>query len=73
MKKIILLISIPIMLSACSSSKSSANNSEKFSLDTTKLVSGNAFYQCPMNPEVLSKEPGECPKCGMALEKITKN
>ena len=27
-----------------------------------------AQYFCPMDPEVLSDEPGSCPKCGMALE-----
>jgi len=25
-------------------------------------------YVCPMDPEVRQKEPGPCPKCGMALE-----
>jgi hypothetical protein len=26
-----------------------------------------ALYTCPMHPEVVSKTPGKCPKCGMAL------
>ncbi len=25
-------------------------------------------WVCPMHPEVVSDQPGECPKCGMALE-----
>ncbi|HEV2523926.1 MAG TPA: heavy metal-binding domain-containing protein [Gammaproteobacteria bacterium] len=25
-------------------------------------------YVCPMHPEVISDKPGNCPKCGMALE-----
>jgi hypothetical protein len=25
------------------------------------------IYTCPMHPEVISDEPGECPKCGMDL------
>jgi len=25
-------------------------------------------YTCPMHPEVIKDKPGECPKCGMALE-----
>ena len=25
-------------------------------------------YTCPMHPEVISKEPGKCPRCGMDLE-----
>lgn len=28
-----------------------------------------AIYTCPMHPEVQQKEPGQCPKCGMDLEK----
>ena len=27
-------------------------------------------YTCPMHPEVQSEKPGNCPKCGMKLEKL---
>lgn len=30
--------------------------------------SQDAWYTCPMHPEVRQKGPGTCPKCGMALE-----
>ena len=33
---------------------------------TTKTV-----YTCPMDPEVISSKPGDCPKCGMTLRKKT--
>ena len=28
-------------------------------------------YTCPMDPEVVQAAPGDCPKCGMALEPVT--
>lgn len=31
-------------------------------------VSAGAIYTCPMHPEVRQDHPGDCPKCGMALE-----
>jgi len=30
---------------------------------------GNTFYTCPMHPEIHQNHPGNCPKCGMTLEK----
>jgi Cu+-exporting ATPase len=30
-----------------------------------------AIYTCPMHPEVQQNHPGDCPKCGMALEPKT--
>src|ERR1035437_2772255 len=29
---------------------------------------GKGIYTCPMHPEVQQDHPGNCPKCGMALE-----
>lgn len=39
---------------------------------TTSVAPGSStnadtLYTCPMHPEVISHEPGKCPKCGMAL------
>ena len=28
-------------------------------------------YTCPMHPEVRADQPGSCPKCGMALERVS--
>ena len=29
-----------------------------------------SLYTCPMHPEILGDHPGDCPKCGMALEAL---
>jgi Cu+-exporting ATPase len=34
-------------------------------------ASAGAIYTCPMHPEVQQVGPGDCPKCGMALEPMT--
>ena len=36
------------------------------SAQTSKVI-----YTCPMHPEVQQSKPGNCPKCGMTLEKKT--
>jgi Cu+-exporting ATPase len=33
-----------------------------------KPMPRGTLYTCPMHPEVISQTPGDCPKCGMALE-----
>src|SRR4051794_15706158 len=32
-----------------------------------------AKYHCPMHPQIVSSEPGECPICHMNLEPIASN
>jgi hypothetical protein len=29
-----------------------------------------AVYQCPMHPQIIRHEPGTCPICGMALQRV---
>ncbi len=39
------------------------------SLDTT--ATAKVEYRCPMDMDIVSDKPGKCPKCGMALKKVT--
>lgn len=49
----------------CCSSKDPKN------LDRNNKTSAQAGqWTCPMDPEVVTNEPGDCPKCGMALEQV---
>lgn len=34
-----------------------------------KPAAKQVIYTCPMDPEVVANKPGDCPKCGMHLEK----
>lgn len=34
-------------------------------------ITGANDYTCPMHPEIRQSGPGNCPKCGMALEPVT--
>ncbi len=80
MKKAIILSSacIAIALGACTNSSTkteqaaSKDSTVIHTIDTTQLAAGTVFYQCPMHLEEISDKPGACPKCGMDLEKVTK-
>jgi Cu+-exporting ATPase len=57
----------------------SARCMEKFSADPDRYVrlkenvaqlTPGAIYTCPMHPEIRQVGPGNCPKCGMALEPV---
>lgn len=39
--------------------------------ETQAAGAGGTIHTCPMHPEVRREGPGECPKCGMALEPET--
>lgn len=40
-------------------------------VDSSDSAAGKATYTCPMHPEIRQQGPGDCPKCGMALEPET--
>ncbi|WP_331775534.1 copper-transporting P-type ATPase [Sulfurospirillum sp. 1612] len=41
----------------------------EYCADDSCDIVGHEFYTCPMHPEIHQDHPGNCPKCGMALEK----
>src|SRR5215469_292331 len=59
----------------------SARCREKFNADPARYVvsspqvgliaAGEILWTCPMHPQIVRKEPGNCPICGMALEPMT--
>ncbi|WP_219921444.1 heavy metal-binding domain-containing protein [Rufibacter sp. XAAS-G3-1] len=55
------------LFSACNGSATEPKAVE--GTETNQQVAG-VTYTCPMHPEVVSNEPGKCPKCGMFLEEV---
>ncbi len=51
--------------------KPAAAASPAVSATSPAPASAGAEYTCPMHPEVVRNAPGDCPKCGMALEPRT--
>jgi Cu+-exporting ATPase len=62
----------------------SAKCREKFTADPARYIitspqprgsiasaAGEVLWTCPMHPQIVRKEPGSCPICGMALEPMT--
>jgi P-type Cu+ transporter len=37
----------------------------------TASKAGEVLWTCPMHPQIVRKEPGSCPICGMTLERLT--
>lgn len=60
---IIILIALPLFLSACSSKQ---GNQQATNTQGTKTL-----YTCTMHPQVISDHPGVCPICGMQLVKVS--
>ena len=48
--------------------KHSCCHGESHAVDPQKAAAKAGQWTCPMDPEVISDQPGDCPKCGMALE-----
>ena len=43
------------------------NDHDKKAHTAMAAHAGGQLYTCPMDPDVISDKPGECPKCGMEL------
>jgi Cu+-exporting ATPase len=56
--------------SHCSHTASHQQNANAILTPATTYLDSHRLYSCPMHPEIQQDSPGDCPKCGMALEVI---
>lgn len=49
----------------------SYQNTYKYKETQTYISNKDTKYTCPMHPEIIQDNPGDCPKCGMALESLS--
>lgn len=54
---------LPIVFMACNEKKKEDHSQHQ------QPVTTNQFYTCPMHPEIIKEQPGNCPVCGMHLVK----
>ena len=49
---------------------SSHHHLHSSSENQTSDINQSVYYTCPMHPEIHADKPGNCPKCGMALDRV---
>lgn len=67
-KNQILLVFLIVLIFSCNNNDKKSDNGHKNHSDQKE----QKVYTCPMHPQIIRNEPGQCPICGMDLvEKIT--
>ena len=66
-----LIALLTTILIACNNSETKDNTSTTQTDTSAKqqIIVSDSMYTCTMHNEVMSDQPGECPKCGMKLTK----
>jgi len=69
--RLLLLSLLPLWLSACGPADQQPSETLAEALDDSALEHGrkhaDSKYVCPMHPQIVRDEPGNCPICGMNL------
>jgi hypothetical protein len=62
-------IAITLVIASLLFSITACNNSSTKATSEEPTIAEATIYTCPMHPEIQADKPGDCPKCGMPLEK----
>ncbi len=65
----LVLVAASLAAAATSASAQAARHEHAHGAETAAARKAVAEYTCPMHPEVVSRKPGNCPKCEMRLRK----
>lgn len=68
MSRLTILMISGLMLFSCKNSGNKENSQAQDTTQTEAKKTGDLEYTCPMHPEVIRKEAGTCPECGMDLQ-----
>jgi len=68
MNRLTILMISGFILFSCKNSGNKENSQVQDSSAVESKKSGESEYTCPMHPEVVRKEAGTCPQCGMELQ-----
>jgi protein SCO1 len=65
-----MLAALMLCTSVCGINQPTATAQTQRKSRSKRAVAAASHYACPMHPEVTSRRPGKCPKCGMALRLV---
>ena len=57
-------------MSDCCNHNQRAHDQHGLAIASETSATEYSLFTCPMHPEILKEAPGDCPKCGMALEPL---
>lgn len=68
MRALSIYLFVGFLMFSCKNNENKDQKSKADSLNVETQSKSELEYTCPMHPEVIRKEPGTCPECGMELQ-----
>ena len=68
MKKLTIIMVCGLISFSCKNDEKRVDHNQSDSTKVGSSEKSESAYTCPMHPEVVRKEAGVCPECGMELQ-----